>query len=174
MDGKIDVLLNWNEELFNLLIRFESSESLYRRLKKITEIKGVEIELRKNYSLFKDLFGVKIAYGFIRVQRIVLDDALSLINRFIFPKRNGKEYVLQPLSDIKFLEETARFLGLERPDHYSVEGYLMNGELVSIENNDMTVIRLKYKDKPENIFYIYKLSFMKKGNELFLVLEKNI
>ncbi len=172
MDRKIAV---WNEELFYQSIKFADKQAL---MLKIVDAENKEekfqVKLNHHYPLFKDLFGVKIEYGNLRLQKILLNDALDILNTFISPvvKKNKIEFI--PIVNVEGIEQLGIYLDLEKPHRDSIQGYIINGELIKIETEPQFTIIMKYKDSPDNIFYIYKLYFLEYLDELFLVVEKNI
>ena len=168
--------LVWTEEIFNSAIKQIDKDVLFKRLKTETsEEEFHQVELNREYSLFKDLFGVKIEYGSLRVQRIIMEDVLTLFSHFLELKKDGLKYKFVPINKIEGIEFAAHRFGLEKPDPVAIEGYILNKELVHcIEDADYNFLMLKYKDNPENIFYIYKFYFTTIKDGLFMIIEKNI
>ncbi|OHD55024.1 MAG: hypothetical protein A2014_08730 [Spirochaetes bacterium GWF1_49_6] len=166
----------WTEEFFNNTVKKVDKEELFKRLKAETSEEEMhQVELNKDYPLFKDLFGVKIEYGMLRVQRIIMEDVLKLLSSFVKVIKAGSKHRFEPINNIEGIEFIAHRFGLEHPDKVAIEGYILNKELVHyFESPEYSYIMLKYKDNPENIFYIYKFYFTTIKDGLFLVIEKNI
>ncbi|OHD54594.1 MAG: hypothetical protein A2Y33_04290 [Spirochaetes bacterium GWF1_51_8] len=166
----------WTEEIFLSVNKQIDKDVLFKRLKEETSEEEIhQVELNKEYSLFKDLFGVKIEYGSLRVQRIIMEDVLTLLSSFLEIKKSGGKYRYIPINSIEGIDFAAHRFGLEKPDPQAIEGYILNKELVHyIEDKDYNYLMLKYKDNPENIFYIYKFYFTTIKEGLFMVIEKNI
>ncbi len=173
MDRKVGI--PWTEELFYELITFVDKNALARKMKDPEkQDEATPIKVNEIYPLYKDLFGVKIQYGHLRIQKILLSDALDILNSFALLTKERDTYVVSPIVNIDAINELGVYLELERPDLESIQGYITNGELVNIKQDVKFVIQLKYKDSPDNIFYIYKIYFLQYLDELFLVIEKNI
>lgn len=166
---------SWTEELFYQAIRFADKPKL---LQKIIDpgLKDEKFQVKINhtYPLYKDLFGVPVEYGHLRLQKVLMKDALDILELFVSFERIKNRIVFFPKQNIDGIIELGIYLELEKPHRDSVQGYLINNELVKLEQEPETCIILKYKDSPENIFYIYRLSFLQYEDELFLVIEKNI
>jgi hypothetical protein len=168
--------LLWTEEIFNKTVKQIDKDELFKRLKAETSEEEMhQVELNKDYPLFKDLFGVKIEYSSLRVQRIIIEDVLKLLSSFVKLYKAGSHYRYDAINNIEGIEFIAHRFGLEHPDAKAIEGYIMNKELVHFfESPEYSYIMLKYKDNPENIFYVYKFYFTTIKEGLFLVIEKNI
>lgn len=168
--------VKWTEELFMNVYKFIDKKILFNRVQESleTDEELIELELNKDYVLSQDLFGVKIENGLLRIQKIILDDVLEMLNELVQIRKYREEYQFHPIQNPEMVVVMTRRLGLELPDLDAIQGYIINHELVNFITRDYYVLQMKYKDNPENIFYIYKLYFMHNKNELFLVIEKNI
>lgn len=168
--------LEWNEGLFNDLIIKINRETLFNRIKESIESEDEleELELNKDYPLSKDLFGVKIESGLLRITKFIIKDAVDMLDLLVELTSDKRGYHFNPIQDIGHVVVMTRRLGLELPDVDAVQGYILNNELVGFTHEPFSFIQLKFKDDPENIFYIYKLYFVEINHELFLVIEKNI
>lgn len=173
MQGK---QLVWNKDLFDKTIRLVERDELLKKISGgVDEDEISELELEKNYPLDKNMLGVKIEYGILRVQRCTIDEALELLDSFVIASLYKKHYEFEPIGNINKVIAITEKYKLEKPNLEAVQGYILNKELVKfIHTEDQCYIRLKYKDNPENIFYIYKFYFLTINNELFLCIEKNI
>jgi hypothetical protein len=173
MKGK---LLHWSEEVFNKAIKRISKESLVNIIKEGMDDEELKhFELGRDYPLSKNMLGVPIEYGLLRIQHIALSDAIGLARNFVKPYYHNHRYELVPFEDLDALTRVCEKFNLEKPDPSAVEGYILNHELVKfVEGKEFDYIRVKYKDDPQNIFYVYKFYFAEIDNELYLVIEKNI
>lgn len=169
--------LVWTEELFYKNFRFITKEDLFKRLTTFSAGEEInEIEVDKTYPLFRDLFGVKIEFGFLKVCKIIIRDILEILNRFVDIYPQGKGYTFQPKAELSGLIQLTQKWNMETPDEEAIQGYILNKELVQIveDKYGYTYIRFKYKDNPENIFYIYKFFFFQFKDEIYLIIERNI
>jgi hypothetical protein len=167
----------WTEELFHKHVVFIDKSILFNRLKESVETGSEEfeeIELDKNYVITQDLFGVKIENGSLRISQIIMDDVLNMLNSMVEIVNVKRGVELRPIENIDTIIGLAKQWGLEEPDKEAIQGYILNKEMVRIDNTDHTTIVVKYKDNPDNIFYIYKFYFVEIDNSMYLVIEKNI
>ena len=165
--------LYWDKELFLKEIRFEEPAKI---LEKITgqDKKGKTIEINKQYLLYKDLFGVQIESGSLRIIPVSLEDSLKFLNDFTAVHKKGPNLRFEIRNNIEALQYWLEWFSLEKPDLTAISGYLLNNELIRLSDSGPTTLSIKYKDKPENIFFIYKISFFAQKDHLFIILEKNI
>lgn len=165
---------NWNQDLFKSNWLRADNNSVIERIKGNELQENFKLETNKTYTLFQNLFGVKIESGSIRLMKVSQDIAVDILNFFIGieVKKGRMEY--KPYNEFERVKKAAEKFGLEKPDLQSVQGYLLNNEFVQVFREEFDEIRLKYKDKPENIFYLYRLYFTEFRDQLFLVIEKDL
>lgn len=165
----------WTEDLFHKYVNFIDRNILFQRLKEsLSGGELEEIELDKDYIVSQDLFGVKIENGLLRIHQIIVEDALRLLNNLSALEIKRGVCRILPKEDLNAIVEITKTWGLEMPDVNAIQGYILNQELVEIDDGEYTVFRIKYKDDPENIFYIYRFYFVEIENTMYLVIEKNI
>ncbi len=165
----------WNEEIFIKNWKFADLMIIMKKIMEKDSQDKIKLEINKHYPIYKDLFGVKIESGNILIKKSNIDEAIELLNLFIEIKQKSKnKFIFLPLNNFNGVVQIAEKLGLEKPEFSAVQGYILNNELVNFIREEQDFIKLKFKDNPENIFYIYKLYFFQYKNDLFLVIEKNI
>lgn len=168
--------LLWTEELFRKIVKPIDIDRLSRRIRDSLgeEELPTEMDLDKNYILSQDLFGVKIENGLFRVTRCITEDAVKMFDDFVEIYESRKGLTFEVRQDFERLFDLAKRWGMELPDEGAVQGYIMNHELIHFMQGEYTVLQMKYKDNPENIFYLYKFYFTQIKEDLYLVIEKNI
>ncbi len=168
------VKTSWNEDIFNKLIHLATIEQVVNKIKGEDEIEVI-IGEDKIYSLYKDFFGVKIEYGTVRITKINISMAIEMLSSFLEIKNiRDSSFTYSVKYNIPYLMEMASIYKLEKPKPQILKGYILNGELIQFKREAYDFLQIKYKDSPENIFYIYKFYFFKRNEELFMVIEKNI
>lgn len=169
---KVDLL---KSGMFEEVIRFCDISKILEKLNIKDKIENFTIDLLKTYPLFKDLFGVQIEFGTIRFIKISVDDAIEVLDALTTIKTGSHHgYEIDPVNNISGVMNVANKYNLETPDEGSVSGYITNNELVRVIRDDYDAVSIKYKDKPENIYYNYKFFFTKVNGILYLVIEKSI
>lgn len=163
----------WDQELFDRLVVFTDKKKIMDKMGSM-DVKDKTLEVNKTYALTKDLFGVKIENGTFRIVLVTPDDALNLYRDFVSVSVSSEGPVFEVKNNLEALLEVTEKYGLEKPDLSAVQGYILNNELVRFQQGDVSTLIFKYKDKPENIFYIYKFYFYRQGKNLLLIIEKNI
>jgi hypothetical protein len=166
--------LIWTTELFYETVRFADEVKLVELIQTSSGEKIRQIELGRKYPLYRMLFGVQIGSGQISIRQIIERDALALMEDFTVLRRKGKTVEPETRSDTEAMVRTAEKLGLEMPDRRVIAGYELNSELIRFLREDFDVIQFKYKDSPENIFFLYRLYFTRFHGGLYLVVEKRI
>jgi hypothetical protein len=171
MKGKA---MPWDSVLFSKLWKFADIKQIADKLKSGDPNEKLKIETNKIYTLYKDLFGVKIEFGQLRILKITHADTTYFLNKFIHLSRSGKRFQLDFICDLKNIMDITKKFNLEKPDLNAIKGYILNQELAHFIRSPYDIIQIKYKDKPENIFYIYQFYFILMNNKSYLVIEKNI
>jgi len=197
MDRKIiDKKYFIDNNLFEDIFKLADPNYIIDRIKE-TEGESFEIEEGKIYTIYKNFFGVKIESGNIKLIKVVLSQIYDIISYFYIIKKgkkskkeknensknaqkdnkeNKKEnnYIFLPKNNKDNILEFIKNYNLENIDFNVIKGYELNNEIVRIKKNGLTCIYLKYKDNPNNIFYLYQIYFTKYKEEYYLVIEKRI
>ena len=167
--------LKWDENFLLNHWKFADKDTVLERMKGQEKAEDFHFEINKQYPLYKDLFGVQIEFGSIRAVKIIITDAMETLDRLVEIIKMKEGLNFNVINDLDGMTWVAEKYQLEKPDVSAIQGYVLNNELIEFVNGDgYDFIKMKYKDSPENIFYIYKFYFSLIDNELFLIIEKNI
>jgi len=167
-------VIPWTEEYFRTLIKLADEVKLLNTIRGTEKEKPFRIELGAKYPLEKDLFGVKIESGNISIQKIIMKDILSMMDNFLEIRKIGSGFDLIIKTDLTEMVMLTKKYKLELPNLDVIQGYILNHELINLVRGEHDYLQFKYKDSPENIFYLYKFYFTRIRKELYLVIEKNI
>ncbi len=167
----------WNEHIFNKLIHFVDKQWLLEKLKLAnltpdTDNHG-KLQINHSYTLYKNMFGVMIETGYFEIRKILMKDALDLLNRFVSVHPQQKDVGFEAMQNVEGIIQTAESYSLETLNEEAVQGYVLNQELVFFEHLPFSSLIFKYKDNPENIFLLYRFYFSFLQDELFLIIEKS-
>lgn len=168
----------WTEHLFKQFIHLVNKDWLIEKLKDAdlenTPENNGKIQINHPYTLYKDMFGVKIETGWFEIRKILMSDALKLLNNFVEIQKHRNKIKFKVIQNLDGIVQIANAFGLEKPDETAVQGYALNKELSFFETEPFSCLILKYKDKPENIFLLYRIYFAILQDELFIIIEKSL
>ncbi len=167
--------MTWDESFFLNHWKFADKDIVMEKMKGNVNVNDFVIEINKLYPLYKDLFGVKIEFGSIKAVKVLIPEAMDTLTRLIQIRRKSKdELSFEVTNNYDGMLWVAEKYELDKPEFSAIQGYILNNELIEFVSDGYDCIKIKYKDNPENIFYIYKFYFSMIDNELYLIIEKNI
>ncbi|MGL4389126.1 MAG: hypothetical protein ACRCTJ_07025 [Brevinema sp.] len=160
----------WTKELFLNNFLLIDKNKVYQEINAFHTMYANKIVLNKIYPIFKEIGGVNIEIGYIKIMPILINYFVDLFNQLSVDKKHNFFSVEQ---NFEILSKIIQKFHLEDANYSCCEGYILNYELINIvEIEGVTEIILKYKDSLVNTYILYKLAIINKNQDYFLVLQR--
>ncbi len=159
----------WDKDLLREVVVPATKQYLRERLGK-TEDDNIEVGVA--YPLVKNILGVSIEEGTLRIVHVEEGFLLEMLGDLIGVEKHGREWQYTGTNDRAVVEHWVKRLELEPLDRQTAEGYAINHELVEWITAPFSGIQLKYRSAQSHLLVVYRLFFLISERECYIIIEQ--